>query len=688
MLETQPGASRDRTSSPTSIRRSLARAILITTGTALVLSAAATVALEVFRYRESAEASTLALARVLGSYSVSALEQDDEIAGRDALAALEREGTILAAALFDADGASFAHYVRSGSRGTVPTHAATQGLRYDGNTLRYLEVIDSGSGRAGYVYLHKDLSGLAGVVWQSVGAVAGIMLLSLLLASITASRLREQIAFPLEIIGRSVSAMEQGDLSIEAKVDRRDEIGSLATAFNRTREGLRSLVSEVRANALAISDDTLILSEEGAGLFEQARTQQATVTETSTSVERLGVSAREVRDNIDGIAATATETASSVVELNATARRIDEHMDALSETVDAAVSSIAQLSAAARQIASNADGVGLATRTTSSSVEVLRASVETVEANAKECEGLSAGVSTSAEQGSLVVGQVIGGMERIRANFQGLEKVVVDLAQRSKVIDDVVKVIDGVVAETNLLALNASIISSHAGEHGRAFAVVAQEVKSLAERTAGSTREISQAMEAVRSGIEDAVSAVADGAQLVQRGVGLSEEAGTALGQIRESAGQSSQKVSAIVRATAEQANDINAVDHAMTALDGGVSQITVGTHEQDNVASELLDSIEQMRQLAREVKVATSEQSRQSGHMSRAVEEVASGVHVILGAAEDQHRDIRAIVESLGVFERNTELSTRRAEAMRRCVESLSNRAGQLEDGVGRFKV
>jgi len=244
------------------------------------------------------------------------------------------------------------------------------------------------------------------------------------------------------------------------------------------------------------------------------------------------------------------------------------------------------------------------------------------------------------------------------------------------------------VAETNLLALNASIISSHAGEHGRAFAVVAQEVKNLADRTAGSTREISEAMEAVRSGIHNAVGAVADGSQLVQRGVGLSEEAGAALDQIRESAAHSGQMVGEIVRATAEQSGDIDAVDQAMKSLGDGVSQITVGTHEQDKVASELLESVEQMRQLAREVKVATSEQSRQSGHMSQAVEEVAHGVHTILQSAEDQHRDIGLIVESLGIFEGHTTESAARAEGMQRCSEQLSQRAEQLEAGVGRFKV
>jgi len=671
-----------------SIRRALARAILLTTAIALALSAVATIALEILRYRESAEASVIALAHVVGTYSSPALDFDDPIAGGEALAALASQESISAAALFDAAGAPFASYQREGAKRRPPILPGAEGVRFEGDVLHYVEKISSDGQVQGTVYLRMELTELEAALWQNAGAIAGVMVVALLLASVTASRLREQIALPLEDLGRSAGAMERGDLSVATNVDRRDEIGRLATAFNRTREGLRVLVAHVRESALAIGEDTRVLSDESTGMFEQARVQQATVSEASSLVDRVGSSAREVRDTVDGIAATATETSSSVTELDATARRIDEHMDTLFETIDGAVSSITQMSAAANQIAVNADGVGGATHSTSSSVEVLRASVKSVEANAKRCEDLATRVSDSAERGSGVVGQVIAGMEQIQGNFQGLEAIVADLSARSEAIDEVVKVIQAVVAETNLLALNASIISSHAGEHGRAFAVVAQEVKNLADRTAGSTREISEAMEAVRGGIGAAVSAVGDGAQLVHRGVGLSEQAGTALDDIRQSANESGQMVFEIVRATAEQSGDIDVVDGAMKALDGGVKQITVGIHEQDKVASELLNGVEQMRQLAHEVKVATSEQSRQSRHMSHAVEEVAHGVNAILSPAADQHRDIGSIIEALGVFEHQTTETTRRAEAMRQFSESLSDRAEQLEAAVGRFTV
>ncbi|MEZ4215293.1 MAG: methyl-accepting chemotaxis protein [Myxococcota bacterium] len=671
-----------------SIRRALARSILITTCVALLISAVASVALEIWRFRTSTEASIESLAGVLAIYAQPALEFDDRTAGDEVLAALHREPSVLAATIFDASGAVFARYVRGGAAIEAPSVVGPDGLRDVDGALHFVAPVGDGAVAAGHVTLVKSLAGRGAVLRQSAWTITGAMVLALALASLAASRLRAQIAAPLEEIGRSAEAMANGDLTLAPDVRRSDELGVLARSFDRTRASLGLLVATVREHALAITGDANSLAEESEGLSEQAALQQAAVSDTREAIDRVGASARAVRDNVDSIASTATETSSSVTELDATARRIDEHMDTLLETVDASASSISQLSAAVRQIAGNADALGGTARSATSSVEVLRESVRGVETNAQTCEQLAAKTSESAEHGSSVVGEVVRGMEQIDARFQGLEKIVNDLSERSDMIDEVVQVIQAVVAETNLLALNASIISSQAGEHGRAFAVVAQQIKSLADRTAGSTREIAGAMEAVRSGIEDAVRAVGDGAQDVRRGVGLSEVAGGALDQIRRNAEQSGEMVGEIVRSAEVQAADIAKVEQAMRALAGGVEQIVVGTHEQDKVATEMLGGVEQMRQLAREVKNATSEQSRQSGHMAQAVEEVAHGVHGILDAAENQHREIEKIAEALAVFRDNTAESRRRADALRRCVESLLARARQLGEGVGRFSV
>ena len=286
----------------TTIRRSLARSILLTTGIALAISSVASVALEAVRYRQNAEESVTTLGHVIGTYSEPALDFDDPAAGEEALLALSREESILGAAIYSADGALFASYRREGSRFEIPTRPGSDGAHYADNAIDYVVPIGSGDEAIGHVYLRKDLSGLTSAIWQSGATIAGVMAIVLLLASAAASRLREQIARPLDELAASATAMGSGDLSGVVKVDRSDEIGQLAQAFRSTRDGLRALVSQVRESTLAIGDDARILGEEVVGLNEQARVQQATVAETSTSVERVGASARAVRDHVDAVA--------------------------------------------------------------------------------------------------------------------------------------------------------------------------------------------------------------------------------------------------------------------------------------------------------------------------------------------------------------------------------------------------
>ncbi|MCB0874544.1 MAG: hypothetical protein KDC36_14310, partial [Thermoleophilia bacterium] len=172
-------------------------------------------------------------------------------------------------------------------------------------------------------------------------------------------------------------------------------------------------------------------------------------------------------------------------------------------------------------------------------LELLSGSVRQVESNARESHGLSEATAQKAAHGVSAVQETVGGMQEIQVSFRGLDTIISSLSSKSESIGEVVKVIESVVEQTNLLALNAAIISSQAGEHGRAFAVVADEIRNLAERTAASTREIADLIESVQGGVFDAVAAMGQGATRVERGVELSNEAGRILREIGESAQQS-----------------------------------------------------------------------------------------------------------------------------------------------------
>jgi methyl-accepting chemotaxis protein len=248
-------------------------------------------------------------------------------------------------------------------------------------------------------------------------------------------------------------------------------------------------------------------------------------------------------------------------------------------------------------------------------------------------------------------------------------------------------VIEGVVEQTNLLALNAAIISSQAGEHGRAFAVVADEVRSLAERTAGSTREISQLIENVQQSVGSAVSAVGKGNERVRNGVALSRQAGEILRVIGDSARESSERIHTIVAATERQTADITKVDGAVSQVKTIAAQLNRGTHEQDNASADITRAVERMRDLGQRVKRSTQEQRKESGLITQSVEVVAARIQQILEATKDQSKQGEQILEALQVFREVTQQSSERGEQLRNSLADLSNRSQILEQEIGRFR-
>jgi methyl-accepting chemotaxis protein len=249
-------------------------------------------------------------------------------------------------------------------------------------------------------------------------------------------------------------------------------------------------------------------------------------------------------------------------------------------------------------------------------------------------------------------------------------------------------VIEDVVEQTNLLALNAAIISSQAGEHGRAFAVVAEEVRNLAERTAGSTREISELILAVQAGVGNAVEAMELGTTRVDRGVALSRDAGEVLRQISESSNESIERIHEIVEAAGRQTRDIEKLDEAMGRVKTIAAQLNGGTHEQDSASADITRAVERMRDLGQRVKRSTQEQSKESRLITQSVEIIAARIQEILRATTEQSKQGDQIAQALQVFREVTHESNRRSEEMRTSLEELSSRSEGLEQEIGRFRL
>jgi methyl-accepting chemotaxis protein len=669
------------------IRQKLILTVMTTAALALLLACTAFITYDVITQRRALTTRVKTMAEVLGIHTEVALTFSDEEAAEETLAALGAERDVLSACLFDVDGEPFASFVRDDRAVDCQSLSARHNAhRFEGQHLELVHWIEADGERMGVIQIRWDSRELRERIQSSIVIVLGVLGLTALVSLLITARLNRHVTVPLAAVVEGSEALARGDLSVAVRAERRDEIGVLANSFNSMAESLKGLVSQVRENILAVANASESLERTGRAMSSESRRQESVVEETSRSVATMGGSIDSVNENVSNLEQAARDTAGSIVEMDSSVTEVAHHMDNLANAIDVTSSSIMQLTTSIREIAENMAGLDRATESTSTSLQDLRASVAIVETNAEKCHSLTENTAKEAKQGRQSVEETIGAMHKIQASFTDLQEVIGELSRKSDSIGEVVQVIDGVAEETNLLSLNAAIIAAQANEHGKAFSVVASSVKSLAERTAGSTREIASLIASVQQETRKAVEAMEKNGERVARGVGLSNQAGEGLRRIMESADESLGMVREIVENSAVQGRDLEQVDRAMVEVKQIVAQIDRSVREQEKASGEIAQSTEEIGSLGQQVKGSTEEQRHGSKLITQAMEKVMGMIEHILASTREQAAQSEQIRRALESFREVTVENARRADDLGETVSSLSDRSGQLEREINRF--
>ncbi len=236
--------------------------------------------------------------------------------------------------------------------------------------------------------------------------------------------------------------------------------------------------------------------------------------------------------------------------LKALQSRLRQLVGLISENSRRVAAESSQMAAAAHRAAASTESQ---LASVAASTEQLTASIVQIACHAQEALGISEQSSASCQQGVAVINKAVSGMQQIAATVRESSETVMALGAQSGRISSVVQAIRGIADQTNLLALNAAIEAARAGEQGRGFAVVADEVRKLAERTSHATREIEEMIGSIQVGLQSAVSSMESGVHQVDGGVVLANEAGESIEKIRAGAVRVAKVVAEITGALDEQ---------------------------------------------------------------------------------------------------------------------------------------
>ncbi len=462
---------------------------------------------------------------------------------------------------------------------------------------------------------------------------------------------RRTVVFPITRLRQGALLLAEGDanlngmnsLDITQIGSRNDEMGEIGQAFIDLIGYFRQM-SET-ASSISRGDLTGQAQTRSANdLLGHAFTDMSQ--NLRESVSRVRENALTLKSASEDLAQSASQAGRATNQIAATIQQVARGLSQESESLSHTNSSVEQMGRVIDGVARGAQEQAAAVGKASTVASQITGSVGQVAGNAQAVSQEAANAAGAARKGSQTVEETIAGMQQIKAKVGVSAQKVQEMGQRSDQIGAIVETIEDIASQTNLLALNAAIEAARAGEHGKGFAVVADEVRKLAERAGGATKEIGGLIKGIQKTVNEAVSAMEDGAREVELGVARANQAGAALTDILRAA--------EAVRQQAEQAAS--------------------ATQVMGRAADELVSSVDSVSAVVEENTASTEEMAASSGEVIRAIENIAS-------VSEENSAAVEQV--SAGAEEMSAQV-----EEVTAAAQSLSEMARELEDIVQFFKL
>ncbi len=462
--------------------------------------------------------------------------------------------------------------------------------------ISYVKLIPKWSWIIGSGAYLDNLNSVVYSIINKIGYSIIIMLLIIILYALWVSR---RIKNSIKAINDTAKKITNGETAT-VKIYEGGEIGELAKAFNKMVEQIEGQISEV-IKEKSISDKAQSQALEAQKAVEEKEDYlRQSVNELMAALEEfsvgnLNVYVKPINEN--------DEIGKLFNAFNLTVKRIRELISRLTEAVQATASASTQISSSAEEMAAGAQEQSAQTGEIASAMEEMSATiVETNQNTNLAAEAVKESVEAT-DHVDEAVKKTIYEMNKIADIVFEAGETVKELGSSSEKIGEIIHVINDIADQTNLLALNAAIEAARAGEQGRGFAVVADEVRKLAERTTGATKEIAEMIVQLQKGTQDTVASIESGVEEVETGKKLASEAGDAIQLIVKTSQRVLDLVSQVATASEEQAataeeisrniESINMVAHESAS---GVEEIAKATEDLNRLTENLQQLVEQFK--------------------------------------------------------------------------------------------
>jgi methyl-accepting chemotaxis protein len=492
------------------------------------------------------------------------------------------------------------------------------------NASDYLDQADQENKKVLEVRRKSDETAGTATITLALLSTLAALALGVIIAFTSAKSITEPL---LNLMGIAKQIGEAGDLDHEIDIQRNDEIGGLARTFT----GMVNYLKEMASVSEAIAGGNL-------GVEVKARSKNDTL---GNAFARMTAGLRSlVRDGRDA----ATQVASASNQVAGASDESAKVSLQTSSAIDEVTSTMHEMSINVQNMVKSTQVQASSVSETSASIDEMVASIQRVADTAKVLLDISNRSRDEVQSGITTMEKATDGLNKINKTIRSSGQIIDALGQRADDIGKIIEVIDDLAEQTNLLALNAAIEAARAGEHGLGFAVVADEVRKLAEKSAQSTKEISELIQSIQKEARKAVANMDQSTTIVNEGLGLGEELNGALGRISNVVTEVYKFAEEIGAATNQQSHGSSLIARATTRLNEITHETNSAVEEQASGAQAVVRAMERMRELVQQTTSSSTE---------------------LAASAEQLSRMSRDLLESMGRFEleENVHRSSRHEE-------------------------
>jgi methyl-accepting chemotaxis protein len=452
-----------------------------------------------------------------------------------------------------------------------------------------------------------------------------------------------------------------------------------AAELRQVSEALRTMCGQTRMimGQLGTLSERVLDATDGAGesigeVSTGARLQVQNASRSFEALGRLRINLQDASLGIEVLARRLEENSSILSQMDGAIGRIASTIAGLTANIDQASQATREGDKHARQVSSDLSSLSTAMGTAHSTLHEMTDGAQEMRNHAKDTANVMGRLEAEAQRIGRAIEDVIAGSEAVHRSNERILEVTATLESRVDQVDQVIEVIRNLAERTKLLSINASIIASEAGEHGRAFAVVAREVKDLAQSTAGAIGEISTVVAGLKEGFAQTVITIQKGQRDVDEGSRMAQNAVELLRSIPDVVHKASARNAEIVGRAHRQAERGAQVEEIVGRVSLAIGQVNELLVQQISRNERTLALFGHIHALSDQVMGSAREHTTASSDVSHAMERISTDFKSVAQRVREEIKRLQDVVALSEQAVQTTDESQKRAERLSEVIEEL----------------